>query len=120
MVIRHSGRSAKRSIYSIRDRRVMLDRDVARLYGVETKVLNRAVRRNIKRFPAGFMFSLTREEIKNISPIVTKPGIKAPNVFAFTIEGLIMLSSVLHTKQAIAVNMYIIRSLHAMKTPAEK
>lgn len=68
-------------IYLIRGQKVMLDRELAELYGVETRVLNQAVRRNIKRFPSGFMFSLTREEIMNLSQIVISSRIKhAPNV----------------------------------------
>ena len=60
----------ERAIYLIRRQKVMLDRDLAVLYGVETRVLNQAVTRNIRRFPADFMFELTREEIRNISQIV--------------------------------------------------
>ena len=60
----------ERAIYLIRGQKVMLDRDLAVLYGVETRVLNQAVTRNIRRFPADFMFELTREEIRNISQIV--------------------------------------------------
>jgi hypothetical protein len=60
----------ERAIYLIRGQKVMLDRDLAALYGVETRVLNQAVTRNIRRFPADFMFELTREEIRNISQIV--------------------------------------------------
>ena len=60
----------ERAIYLIRGHKVMLDRDLAVLYGVETRVLNQAVIRNIRRFPSDFMFELTREEIRNISQIV--------------------------------------------------
>jgi len=92
-------------IYLIRGQKVMLDRDLAKLYGVETRVLNQAVRRNIKRFPEDFMFTLTREEIMNLSQIVTSSKIKhAPNVFAFTEQGVAMLSSVLNSERAILVN----------------
>ena len=61
----------ERKIYLIRNKKVMLDRDLAELYGVETRVLNQAVKRNIKRFPSDFLFSLSREEILRISQIVT-------------------------------------------------
>jgi hypothetical protein len=61
----------ERKIYLISGKKVMLDRDLANLYGVETRVLNQAVRRNIRRFPDDFMLSLTREEIMNLSRIVT-------------------------------------------------
>lgn len=83
----------ERCIYLIRGQKVILDRDLAKLYGVETRVLNQAVRRNRDRFPDDFMFSLTREEIRNLSQIVISSGIKhAPNVFAFTEQGVAMLS----------------------------
>jgi hypothetical protein len=68
----------ERSILLIRGQKVMLDRDLAQLYGVETRALNQAVRRNIERFPADFMFRLTREEIMRISQFVTSsdhPGV---------------------------------------------
>ena len=79
--------TVEKKIFLIRGHKVMLDRDLAELYGVETRVLNQAVRRNRERFPEDFMFSLTREEIRNLSQIVISPGIKhAPSVFAFTAE----------------------------------
>jgi hypothetical protein len=69
-----------RKIYLVRGEKVMLDRDLAELYQVETRVLNQAVRRNIDRFPRDFMFTLTREEIRNISQFVISSKIKhAPN-----------------------------------------
>lgn len=80
-------------ILLIREHKVMLDRDLAALYGVETRVLNQAVRRNKKRFPPDFMFSLTREEIRNISQIVICSEIKhARNVNVFTEQGVAMLT----------------------------
>jgi hypothetical protein len=89
----------------------MLDRDLAELYGVETRVLNQAVRRNIDRFPDDFMFSLTREEIRNLSQFVISSKMKhAPNVFAFTEQGVAMLSSVLRSKRAVQVNIAIMRT----------
>jgi len=101
-------------IYLIRKQKVMLDRDLAKLYFVETKVLKQAVRRNIKRFPKDFMFELTKEEFENWrSQIVTskndRKGLRyAP--FAFTEQGIAMLlSSVLNSDRAIAVNIQIIR-----------
>lgn len=63
-------------IYFTRGQKVMLDRDVVELYGVETRVLNQAVSRNVERFPPDFMFALDRDEIKGISQIVTSSGIK--------------------------------------------
>ena len=101
----------ERAIYLIRGQKVMLDRDLADLYGVETRVLNQAVRRNRDRFPDDFMFSLAREEIRNLSQIVIGSKIKhAPNVFAFTEQGVAMLSSVLNSPRAIRVNIEIMRA----------
>ena len=98
-------------IYFIRGRKVMLAHDLAALYGVETRVLNQAVRRNLDRFPEDFMFSLTREEIRNISQIVISSKIKhAPNVYAFTEQGVAMLSGVLKSKRAVRVNIEIMRA----------
>jgi hypothetical protein len=88
-----------------------LDRDLAVLYSVETRVLNQAVRRNIVRFPPDFLFMLTREEIRDISQIVTCSSIKhARSVSAFTEQGVAMLSSVLKSERAIAVNIAIMRA----------
>lgn len=89
----------------------MLDRDLAELYGTETRSLNQAVRRNKDRFPPDFMIELTREEIMNLSQTVISSKIKhAPHVFAFTQEGVAMLSSVLRSPQAIAANIAIMRA----------
>jgi hypothetical protein len=101
----------EKHILALRGLKVMLDRDLAQLYGVDTRTLNQAVRRNIDRFPGDFMFSLTRDEIMNLSQFVTSSTIKhAPNVFAFTEQGIAMLSSVLKSKRAIAVNIEIMRA----------
>lgn len=101
----------EKHILVLRGLKVMLDRDLAQLYGVDTRTLNQAVRRNIDRFPGDFMFSLTRDEIMNLSQFVTSSAIKhAPNVFAFTEQGIAMLSSVLKSKRAIAVNIEIMRA----------
>jgi hypothetical protein len=98
-------------IFVLRGKRIMLDRDLAHLYGVETRVLNQAVRRNLDRFPTDFMFSLTREEIMNLSHLVTSPTIKhAPHVYAFTEQGIAMLSSVLKSKRAVQANIAIMRA----------
>jgi hypothetical protein len=98
-------------IYLIRGQKVLLDRDLAALYGVETRVLNQAVRRNKDRFPSDFLFSLTRAEIRNISQIVICSEIKhARSVFAFTEQGVAMLSSVLNSPRAIQVNIEIMRA----------
>jgi hypothetical protein len=98
-------------IYLIRGQKVMLDKDLARLYGVETRVLNQAVRRNAERFPADFMFELTREEIMGMSQSVISSELKfSKNVFAFTQEGVAMLSGVLRSDRAIQVNIAIMRA----------
>jgi len=103
-------------ILLIRGQKVMLDRDLAQLYGVETRVLNQAVRRNIDRFPPDFMFPLTREEIRNLSQIVISSKIKhAPNVFVFTEHGVAMLSSVLNSPRAVQVNIQIMRTFAKLR-----
>jgi len=103
-------------IYLIRGQKVLLDRDLAEMYGVETRSLNQAVRRNINRFPEDFMLTLTRDEIRNLSQIVISPGLKhAPNVFAFTEQGVAMLSSVLNSDRAVQVNIAIMRAFVQMR-----
>jgi hypothetical protein len=100
-------------ILLIRGQKVMLDRDLAQLYGVETRVLNQAVRRNIDHFPDDFMFTLTREEIMRISQIVISSGHEtlkfAKRAMVFTEQGVAMLSSVLNSKRAVQVNITIMR-----------
>lgn len=100
------------SIYVIRGQRVMLDAALAILYGVETKVLNQAVRRNAERFPDDFLFQLTDEESANLrSQIVTSSwGGRRYTANAFTEQGVAMLSSVLRSKRAIEVNIEIMRT----------
>lgn len=102
----------KNLIYEIRGFRVMLDSDLAMLYEVETKVLNRAVKRNIERFPEHFMFQLTKEEFEALKvrcQIVTSPkgGGRQYLPYVFTEQGVAMLSSVLRSKQAIQTNIQI-------------
>jgi hypothetical protein len=98
-------------IYFIRNQKVMLDRDLATLYGIETKVLNQAVKRNISRFPEDFMFQLTVIEFQNLkSQIVTSSwggARKLPSVF--TEHGVLMLSSVINSDKAIQTNIQIMR-----------
>ena len=98
-------------IFLVRGQRVMLDRDLASLYGVETRVLNQAVRRNRNRFPEDFLLTLTRREVRNISQIVICSTLKhARNVFAFTEQGVAMLSGVLNSPRAVQVNIEIMRA----------
>lgn len=107
-------------IYEIRGHKVMLDKDLATLYGVETKVLNQAVKRNIERFPEDFMFQLTQNEwevVRVRSQIVTSPkgGGRQYLPYVFTEQGVSMLSSVLKSKQAIIVNVQIMRTFVKMR-----
>lgn len=106
-------------IYEIRGQKVMLDRDLAEMYGVETRVLNQAVKRNIERFPEDFMFQLTDEETTDWkSQIVMSNSIKMGvrrNPYAFTELGVAMLSSVLNSKVAIQINMGIMRAFVAVR-----
>lgn len=125
-VIRHH-------IYEVRGQRVMLDRDLAELYGVETRVLNQAVKRNIERFPADFMFQLTAEERDSMSSqfmmtsgqkgdmssqfVMTYPN-KRPKValpYAFTEHGALMLASVLKSPSAIQMSVMVTRAFIAMR-----
>ena len=100
-------------IYVIRGKKVMLDSDLATLYGVETKRLNEQVRRNIDRFPEDFMFQLSFEEYESLkSQIATSKvgrGGRQKQPLVFTENGLAMLSSVLKSKQAVQVNIAIMR-----------
>lgn len=105
-------------IFLIRGEKVLLDRDLANLYGVETKVLNQAVNRNISRFPADFMFRLTKEENDFLrSQIVTlKKGEHSKYLpAAFTEQGVAMLSSVLKGERAVQVNIAIMRAFVQMR-----
>ncbi len=106
-------------ILFVRDQKVMLDRDLAKLYGVETRVLNQAVSRNKERFPKDFMFQLTKEELENWkSQIVMsnpeKMGLRR-KPYAFTEQGVAMLSSVLNSKRAIQVNIQIMRTFTKLR-----
>lgn len=99
-------------IYVIREQKVMLDKDLAELYGVETKRLKEQVRRNIERFPEDFMFELTPEENRQLKEQIEQSGrgehSKYPP-FAFTEHGVLMLSSVLNSDRAIKVNIQVMR-----------
>ncbi|WP_337813722.1 ORF6N domain-containing protein [Parabacteroides johnsonii] len=106
-------------IYEIRGTKVMLDRDLAEMYGVQTKALNQAVKRNFTRFPEDFMFQLTNQETQNWkSQIVTSNTIKMGirrNPFAFTEHGVIMLASVLRSEIAIQTSILITRAFVAIR-----
>jgi hypothetical protein len=108
----------EKRIHELRGNKVMLDADLAELYGVVTKALNQAVSRNKERFPADFMFRLTWDEAKSLrSQIVTlKQGEHfkyPPN--AFTEHGILMLSSVLRSERAVQVNIQIMRTFSKMR-----
>ncbi len=102
----------ERLIYLIRSQKVMLDMDLADLYGVETKRLNEQVKRNIERFPDDFMFRLTKSESLNLkSQFATSNwGGRRTLPYAFTEQGVAMLSSVLNSKRAVQVNIEIMRT----------
>ena len=113
-------------ILELRSKKVMLDRDLAKLYGVSAKVLNQAVKRNIKRFPGDFMFRLSWEEIESLrSQIVTlnkskpKASGRGKHIkylpYAFTEHGVAMLSSVLNSERAIQVNILIMRAFTKLR-----
>ena len=107
-------------IFQTRGKRVMLDRDLAELYGVATKVLKQAVKRNQKRFPSDFAFRLTRIEVVNLrSQIVTSSwgGTRYPP-YVFTEQGVAMLSSVLNSERAIMVNIQIMRAFVNLRKAA--
>jgi len=109
-------------IYLIRNQKVMLDRDLADLYGVSTKVLNQAVKRNLERFPEDFMFQLSSDEAETWWNFVLSRRLRSQIVtlkqgqhlkyqpYAFTEHGILMLSSVLRSERAIAVNIAIMRA----------
>lgn len=100
-------------IYVFRDQRVMLDSDLAELYEVDTRALNQAVKRNLSRFPADFMFQLTKEERENqrSQSVIFEKSMKGRKYlpYVFTENGVAMLSSVLNSERAIQVNISIMR-----------
>ena len=109
-------------IYEIRGHKVMLDSDLAKLYGVETRALNQAVKRNIERFPNNFMFQLTQEEFYVLMSqfVISKTstetrGGRQKLPYVFTEQGVAMLSSVLRSKQAIQTNIQIMNTFVNMR-----
>ena len=110
-----------RTIIVLRGQKVILDRELASLYGVETRALNQAVQRNSDRFPDDFVFTLTREEITSISQTVTSlSGLKfSKQVRAFTEQGVAMLSSVLRSERAVKVNIAIMRAFVKLREALE-
>ena len=102
-------------IYEIRGKKIMLDRDLASLYGVSTGNLNKAVKRNIERFPERYMFQLTSEENLKFQNGISSWGGSRSLPYAFTEQGVAMLSSVLHSPAAIQVSINIIDAFVAMR-----
>lgn len=106
-------------IYEIRGYKVMLDSDLAKLYGVQTFNLNKAVKRNLERFPKDFMFQLTKDEYESLifqfGISKSKRGGRRFMPYVFTEQGVAMLSSVLQSEQAIAVNIQIMRTFVQIK-----
>jgi len=100
----------ERKIYLIRGRKVMLDSDLAALYGVETKNLNLQVKRNSRRFPEDFMFRLNNEETLRLQNATSKRGGRRYLPYVFTEQGVAMLSSVLNSDRAIEANISIMRA----------
>lgn len=104
-------------IYLIRGEKVMIDRDLAELYGVETRRLNEQVKRNIGRFPQDFMFQLTTTESENLKSqnAISSWGGRRTLPYVFTEHGVLMLSSILNSEQAIKVNIQIVRVFTKMR-----
>lgn len=114
----------EKRIYVFRGQKVIIDRDLAELYGVKIRTLNQAVRRNIERFPNDFCFQLTREEWESLRSqiVILKSGRGGKGFYplVFTEPGMAMLSSVLKSKQAITVNIQIIRTFIYLRNMAIK
>jgi len=113
-----SGKIIESKILIIRGKKVMLDRDLAKLYGTETRKLKQAVKRNIRRFPDDFMFQLNEKEIDFLlsqSVIPSKKVLGGAVVFVFTEQGVAMLSTVLSSEKAIAVNIQIMRTFTKLR-----
>ncbi len=111
-------------IYFIRGNRVMLDSDLAALYGTETKYINRAVRRNEQRFPDSFMFKLTAEESENLksqsgTSSLASHGGRRKGPLVFTEYGVVMLSSVLSRERAIQVNIAVVQAFVRLRELTE-
>lgn len=108
-------------IFLIRGLKVMIDKDLATLYGVDTSQLTRQVRRNIDRFPPDFLLTLTRQEVANLKcqfGVSSWGGTRKPP-FAFTEHGILMLSSILNSKRAIQVNIQIMRTFSKLREMLE-
>jgi hypothetical protein len=105
-------------IYTVRNEPVVLDSDLALLYGVETRVFNQAIRRNRHRFPADFAFQLTRDEFANLMSQIVIPsshGGRRKLPWVFTEHGAIMAATILNSQRAVAMSVYVIRAFVKMR-----
>lgn len=119
VMIKVSENEIRKHIYNVRGVSIMLDKDLANLYGVETRVLNQSVRRNIERFPEDFLFQLTKEDCLKSQIVILKEGGRGKHFkfmpYAFTENGIAMLSGVLRSKVAIEINIRIMRAFSLMR-----
>jgi hypothetical protein len=111
----------QRKIFEIRGQKVMLDSDLSKLYGVETRTLNQAVKRNLKRFPQDFMIKLDKGEFESLrSQIVISKNVgrggRRSQPYAFTEQGVAMLSTVLNSRKAIEINIQIMRAFVRLRS----
>ena len=110
----------ERAILIVRGHKVMLDADLAALYGVETRVLGQAVKRNLERFPKDFMFQLTNQELENwrsqivMSNLGARMGLRRPP-YAFTEHGALMAATVLNSPRAVEMSLYVVRAFVRMR-----
>ena len=121
-VVKYEIEDIKQKIYTIRGKQVILDSDIAKLYEVETKKLNQAVKRNIERFPEEFCFQLNEIEMKNLRSQFVTSSLNKSNYggrrylpYAFTEQGVAMLSTVLHSDKAIRVSISIMKAFTEMR-----
>jgi hypothetical protein len=105
---------------TVRGQKVILDADLARIYGVPTKALNQAVKRNIEKFPVDFMFPLAPQEVREMwsQSVTGSPRYRSPKYrpFAFTEHGAIMAATVLNSPQAVQMSVFVVRAFVAMRT----
>lgn len=112
---KHTDEKIRDQIYVIRGQKVMVDSDLAALYGVETKRLKEAVRRNINRFPEDFMFQLSQEELHMLRTQIASFNLLKYRPFCFTEQGVTMLACILNSDLAVAMNIRIIRLFTRMR-----
>jgi len=115
--VRYGAEAVRLKILTVRGEKVMLDHDLAQIYGIETRALNQAVKRHRKKFPPDFMFELSREEITGISQAVTSLAkLKfSKRVHAFTEHGAIMAATVLNSPRAVEMSVFVVRAFVKMR-----